>query len=54
MVIPPTGAYQAKDLFNIGENRWRAVAMVGWQRGWTPAWLAELTGEVQFITGLGI
>ena len=45
MVLPPLGSYHAEDLFNLGENRWRGVAMLGWQRGWTAQWLTELAAE---------
>jgi hypothetical protein len=45
MMIPPLGSYHRDEVFNIGENRWRGTLMLGWQRGWTPRWITELTGE---------
>jgi hypothetical protein len=48
MLIAPTGAYNARQTVNAGENRWRFVLSAGWQKDITPRFLVELSPEIAF------
>lgn len=48
MVIAPTGAYDAEQVLNPGENRWKLVLSGGWQKDLTPRLLIELSPEIVF------
>ena len=48
MLIAPTGEYNARQVLNAGENRWRYVLSAGWQKDITPRFLVELSPEIAF------
>ena len=48
MLITPTGGYDARQILNPGENRWRFVLSGGWQKDITPRFLVELSPEIAF------
>jgi hypothetical protein len=48
MLIAPTGDYDARQVLNAGENRWRYVLSAGWQKDITPRFLVELSPEIAF------
>jgi hypothetical protein len=48
MLIAPTGEYDAQQVLNPGENRWRFVLSAGWQKDITPRFLIELSPEIAF------
>ena len=48
MLIAPTGEYDARQVLNPGENRWRFVLSAGWQKDITPRFLVELSPEIAF------
>lgn len=48
MLIAPTGDYDARQVLNAGENRWRYVLSAGWQKDITPRFLVELFPEIAF------
>lgn len=48
MLIAPTGKYDAQQVLNSGENRWRFVLSAGWQKDITPGFLVELSPEIAF------
>jgi hypothetical protein len=48
MLIAPTGDYDARQVLNAGENRWRYVLSAGWQKDITPRFLFELSPEIAF------
>jgi len=48
MLIAPTGEYDARQVLNPGENRWRYVLSAGWQKDITPRFLVELSPEIAF------
>ena len=48
MLIAPTGEYEARQVLNAGENRWRYVLSAGWQKDITPSFLVELSPEIAF------
>ena len=45
MVIAPTGEYDARQVLNPSDNRWRVILYAGWQKDITPKWLIELSPE---------
>jgi hypothetical protein len=48
MLIAPSGDYDARQVLNAGENRWRYVLSAGWQKDITPRFLIELSPEIAF------
>jgi len=46
MVIAPTGKYDAQQVLNPAENRWKLVFSGGWQKDITGKFLIELSPEV--------
>ena len=48
MLIATTGKYDARQVLNVGENRWRFVLSAGWQKDITPRFLVELFPEIAF------
>jgi hypothetical protein len=48
MLLAPTGEYNAQQVLNAGENRWRYVLSAGWQKDITPRFLVELSPEIAF------
>jgi len=42
----PTGRYENRELFNMGENRRSQALTLGWIRGLDPKWAVELIPEV--------
>lgn len=46
MLIAPTGDYDARQVLNAGENRWRYVLSAGWQKDISPKFLIELSPEI--------
>lgn len=48
MVIAPTGDYDARQVVNAGENRWKLILGGGWQKDITPRFLVELSPEIAF------
>lgn len=48
MLIAPTGDYNARQILNAGENRWRFVFSGGWQKDITRRFLVELSPEIAF------
>ena len=46
MVLPPLGEYQKLDALNIGENRWQAVALLGWTRALSERWIVDVSPEI--------
>ncbi len=48
MLIAPTGAYDARQVLNPGESRWRFILSGGWQKDITPSFLVELSPEIAF------
>ena len=48
MLIAPTGTYDARQLLNPGENRWRFILSGGWQKDITSSFLVELSPEIAF------
>ena len=48
MLTAPTGNYDSQQALNIGENRWKAILLAGWQKDITPRLLIELSPELAF------
>lgn len=48
MAIAPTGHYDARQVVNVGENRWKLTLGGGWQKDITPRFLIELSPEIAF------
>ncbi len=46
MVLPPLGEYHKHDALNIGENRWQAVALLGWTRALSERWIVDVSPEI--------